>query len=61
MKKQKIQENQIAFRVPKLLRDELEAEARSEARPLSDHIRRVLIAHASGQMAARAQQQGGQH
>jgi hypothetical protein len=63
MKKQKpkIQDDQVLIRMPKLLRAELETEARSEERPLSGHIRRILVAHASGAMAARAQQHGGQH
>jgi hypothetical protein len=53
-------DDQVCLKLAGTLRAELEAEARSEERPLSDHIRRVLIAHASGVMAARAQQQGGQ-
>jgi hypothetical protein len=61
MKKRKIQDEQIAVRMPRALRDELELEARSDERPLAVHIRRVLVTHAESQQAARAQQQGGRH
>jgi hypothetical protein len=58
MKKPKILDDQVLIRMPKLLRAELETEARSDERALAAHIRRILVAHASGAMAARAQQQG---
>jgi hypothetical protein len=58
MKKQMIQAEQVVIRMPRELRDELEFEARSDERPLATHIRRVLIAHAASQQAARAQNRG---
>jgi hypothetical protein len=55
MAKPKIQEEQVVVRMPRMLRDELRQEAKREARPLTDHIRQILIAHAAAEMTARNQ------
>jgi hypothetical protein len=47
-------EEQVVVRMPKVLRVDLETEAQSEERPLSNHIRWILSEHTS-----QARSQGG--
>jgi hypothetical protein len=53
MPKPRIQEEQVVVRMPRMLRDELRREARGKSRPLTDHIRQILILHAAAEMTAR--------